>query len=112
MVMKKATTPLPTTRVSRSRRLGVAETKARLSEVLRGLEQSPVVIHSRGRDVGVLVDIGTYTRIAEAGHPPAGGAAFLAAVAALRDRFRGGVEGFAPAPAQLKPQQAFPARLR
>lgn len=93
-----------------TRRLGVAETKARLSEVLRGLEESPVVIHSRGRDVGVLVDIHTYTRIA-ANHPRAGGAAFLAAVAALRDRFGGGVTDFAPA-AALTAQEAFPVRRR
>ena len=94
---------------SAPRRLGVAEAKARLSEVLRGIHESPVVIHSRGRDVGVLIDVRTYARVAEADRPRAGGARFLAAVAALRERF-GGASGFAPLAADLRSQEAFPTR--
>lgn len=111
MVMKKVM-PLAGRSLTPSgpRRVGVAAAKARLSEVLRGLDASPVVIHSRGRDVGVLVDIGTYGRIAAASPPRAGGAAFLAAVEALRARFGGGVEDFDPAPAEIVSRAAFGPR--
>lgn len=111
MIMKKVTPP--TTRsmgLAGPRRVGVATAKACLSEVLRGLDESPVVIHSRGRDVGVLIDIGTYGRIAAASPPRAGGAAFLGAVEALRARFGGGVDDFEPASADLIPRAAFARR--
>jgi hypothetical protein len=49
MVMKEVISAVP-----RSRRIGVAQAKAHLSEALRDLSAGPVVIHSRGRD-GVTV---------------------------------------------------------
>jgi prevent-host-death family protein len=109
MVMKKSSRQTVSPPASSVRRLGVAEAKARLSEILRVIEDSPVVIQSRGRDVGVLIDVRTFARIAETERP--GGAAFLAAVAALRQRF-GGVEGFEPPPADFAPQEPFRNRTR
>ena len=43
--------------VKSNRSMGVAEIKARLSEVLRAVEQhgAPVVIHRRGRPVAMIV---------------------------------------------------------
>jgi prevent-host-death family protein len=118
MVMKKTTKAAEPTagyghaRVG-SRRLGVAQTKAKLSEVLRSLERGPVVIHARGRDLGALVDIETFQRLADqhdAIDVP-GGAAFLDAVEALRQRHRG-VSTFDPKPAVIRPQDPFRPRQR
>ncbi len=114
VVMKKATArprrSFPG--ISIPRRLGVAEVKAHLSEVLRRLGESPVVIHSRGRDIGVLVDFEAWVRIGAPDHPPAGGAAFLETVDALKARFGGGVEGFAPPAADLQAQRPFASSRR
>jgi prevent-host-death family protein len=96
-----------------ARRLGVAETKAKLSEVLRSLERGPVIIHARGRDLGALVDVETFQRLAahDAGPDRPGGSAFLDAVEALRRRHRG-VASFDPKPAVIRPQDPFRARRR
>src|SRR5688500_11908623 len=108
MVMRKG---LGSLRRSAARRVGVATAKARLSQILRDLDASPVVIQSRGRDVGVLVDVATYERIVEAA-APTGGAAFLAEVDGLRQRFGGGVE-FAPEKAVIETRDPFgPRRSR
>lgn len=98
------------------RRVGVAEAKAKLSEALRSLDEGPIVIHSRGRDVGVLMDVQTYEQLA-AGHDPSsiarpGGAAFLFRVEELRERYGGGAENFAPEPARVRPQNPFGGRRR
>lgn len=53
---------------SRTRRIGVAEAKSELSRVLREVSSGPVVIHSRGRDLAVLVGIDEYER--EHASPP------------------------------------------
>jgi prevent-host-death family protein len=97
----------------RSRRLGVAQTKARLSEVLRSLERGPVVIHARGRDLAALVDIETFQRLAgqDEGIDRPGGAAFMDSVEALRLRHRGGV-AFDPRPAVIRTQDPFRSRRR
>jgi prevent-host-death family protein len=93
------------------RRLGVAEAKAHLSEVLRGLAQAPIIIHSRGRDVAVLVDVQTYERLAGSADSGGAGAAFVEAVEAVRNRFGGGV-AFDPTPAKLSTRQVFTTRRR
>ena len=120
MVMKKTTTtgvdsPRPAEKASRRpRRVSVAEAKAKLSEVLRSLEEGPVIIHARGRDVGALVDIDSYERLAAANDQTdqPGGAAFLEAVDALKQRHGGGVEDFAPTPSAIRPQDPFRSRRR
>jgi prevent-host-death family protein len=39
------------------RRLRVAEAKAKLSEAIRSVRSGPSIIHNRGRDVAVLIDV-------------------------------------------------------
>ena len=90
MVMKKAS------------RYSVAEAKARLSEVLRAAQKRPVVIHNRGRDVGVVVSMDDFA----AGHPVKSKTAmvqWLERAAEWRQR-SGGID-FDPPRARLKPQE-------
>jgi prevent-host-death family protein len=96
-----------------TRRLGVAQAKARLSEVLRSLENGPVVIHARGHDLGVLMDIETFDRLGlhDAAIEGPGGASFLNAVEALKRR-HGAVGGFNPKPANIRPLDPFKGRRR
>lgn len=111
MVMIKVT---QVSRVPRASRMGVAQAKAKLSGVLRNIEQAPVVIHSRGRDVGALIDMNTYERIVAAndtGIRP-GGQAFVAQVERLKRRYGPGVKDFAPAPAVIAPIDPFAAERR
>jgi prevent-host-death family protein len=92
MVMTKGT------QTQRARRLGVAEAKSKLSEVLRDAAQGPTVIHSRGRDLVVVLSIEAYERLtADQQSPRAGGAAFLQRVDALKQRYGGGISDFEPA---------------
>lgn len=76
----------------REKRMGVAEAKAHLSEVLKTADVEPVVIHSRGRDVAVVVGMATYERLltAEASAPTAM-QSLMADLADLRDK-HGGAE--------------------
>src|SRR5215218_180406 len=79
------------------RRLGVAEAKTRWSEVVREAAQGPTVIHSRGRDLVVVLAIEDYERLAAGREAPkVGGAAFLQRVEALKQRHGGGVDDFEP----------------
>ena len=96
----------------RPRRLGVAEAKSRLSEVLRDAASGPTIIHSRGHDVAVVLAIEEYTKLLADQHPPSsGGAGFLDRIAALKQRHGGGVDEFAPARLALEIEQPF-ARKR
>ena len=91
------------------RRLGVAEAKDKLSEVLRDAAQGPLVIHSRGRDLAVVLAIEDYERLMAAGQQPskAGGSAFLERVEALKLRHGGGVSDFEPARLDFVPANSF-----
>ena len=81
----------------KTRRLGVAEAKSKLSEVLRDAAQGPLVIHSRGRDLAVVLAIEEYERLTAGQQPPrAGGPAFLQRIEALKLRHDGGVSDFEP----------------
>jgi prevent-host-death family protein len=83
MVMKK--------HLVRSRRVGVAEAKAELSRVLRDTASGPTVIHSRGRDVAVVLGIEEYERLVANDHAQSGTMAeLLEDIAALKRRFGGG----------------------
>jgi prevent-host-death family protein len=96
----------------RTRRLGVAEAKSKLSEVLRDAAQGPTVIHSRGKDLAVVLAIEDYERLTADRRPPkAGGAAFLQRVDALKQRHGGGVSDFEPARLDFVPAEPF-ARKR
>src|SRR5947209_20612444 len=96
----------------RTRRLGVAEAKSKLSEVLRDAAKGPTIIHSRGRDVVVVLAIEDYERlIAEQPSLVAAGAAFLNRVEAVKQRHGGGVSGFEPARLNFVPSEPF-ARKR
>jgi prevent-host-death family protein len=92
----------------KTRRLGVAEAKSKLSELLRDAAQGPLVIHSRGRDVAVVLAIEEYERLT-AGQQPSrvGGAAFLQRVEALKLRHDGGVDDFEPARLDFVPADPF-----
>lgn len=100
--MRKKTTLSP-----RTRRLGVAEAKSRWSEVVREAAQGPTVIHSRGKDLAVVLAIEDYERMsADQQAPKAGGAAFLQRVEALKQRYGGGVD-FDPARLDFVPSEPF-----
>lgn len=92
----------------RIRRLGVAEAKGKLSEVLRDAAQGPLVIHSRGRDVAVVLAIEEYERLTADQQPSrAGGSVFLQRVEALKLRHDGGVSDFEPARLDFVPADTF-----
>jgi prevent-host-death family protein len=95
----------------RTRRFGVAEAKSKLSELLREVAQGPAVIHSRGRDLAVVLAIDDYERLRADQQPPrAGGAAFLQRIEALKQRHGGGVNDFEPARLDFMPAEPFPRR--
>jgi prevent-host-death family protein len=92
----------------KTRRLGVAEAKSRLSEVLRDAAQGPLVIHSRGRDLAVVVAVEEYERLTAGQQPErAGGSAFLQRVEALKLRHDGGIQDFEPARLDFVPADPF-----
>lgn len=92
----------------RARRLGVAEAKSKLSEVLRDAAQGPTVIHSRGKDLVVVLSIEDYERLTADQQPPrGGGAAFLQRVEALKQRYGGGVSDFEPVRLDFVPADPF-----
>ncbi|MFL6293503.1 MAG: type II toxin-antitoxin system prevent-host-death family antitoxin [Thermoanaerobaculia bacterium] len=100
-----------TTLSQRTRRLEVAEAKPKWSEVVREAGQGPTVIHSRGKDLVVVLAIEDYERLAaDQQAPKAGGAAFLQRVEALKQRLGGGVEDFEPARLDFVPSQPFARR--
>ena len=99
-----------TTLSQRTRRLGVAEAKSRWSEVLREAAQGPTVIHSRGKDLAVVLAIEDYERLSAGEQGRAGGAAFLKRVEALKQRYGGGVDDFEPARLDFVPSEPFARR--
>lgn len=101
MVMKGVISALP-----RFRRMGVAQAKARLSEALRDLSAGPVVIHSRGRDVAVLLAIDDFDMLS-ADRGSRGGAALLERLANLKHGLSGGVDDFEPGKLNLRTRRAF-----
>lgn len=112
IVMNKVTS-IPFRPARRRLRLGVAEAKMRLSEVLRDASAGPTVIHSRGRDVAVVVAVEDYARLtAEQGSVRGGGALFLDRVEALKVRHGGGVDNFEPGRLDLAADNPFGRRRR
>lgn len=94
----------------RARRLGIAEAKSKLSEVLREVAQGPLVIHNRGRDLAVVLAIEDYERLTAAQEPQrTGGAVFLQRVDLLKQHHGGGVD-FEPARLEFVPEEPFARR--
>jgi|SRR6185295_6513477 len=107
MVMTKGTQ----TPARRPRRLGVAEAKSKLSEVLREATEGPTIIHSRGRDLVVVLAIEDYERLISEQEPQeTAGAAFLKRVEVLKRRYGGGVGDFEPARLDFAPAEPFPRK--
>jgi prevent-host-death family protein len=100
MVMKQVT--------ARPRRIGVAEAKSRFSEVLRLAADGPTIIHSRSRDVAVVIAIEDYDRLTAEQSVGQGGARFLDRVEALKQQYAGGIDDFDSAPATFRPVDPFP----
>lgn len=73
------------------KRVGIAEAKAHLSEVVRDAADEPVVIHNRGKDVAVLVSFDRYERLVDAARPTAG-QRFVDNIRELKERYGGGYE--------------------
>jgi prevent-host-death family protein len=75
------------------KRVGIAEAKAHLSEIVREASAEPVVIHNRGKDVAVVVDAGEYERLVEAaGKRPTAGGRLVESLRELRAKYGGGYE--------------------
>ncbi len=90
-----------------TRRLGVAEAKSKLSEVLRDAASGPTFIHNRGKDLAVILSVEEYERLAGADRTAStGGAAILRRVEALKERFGGGFD-FDPPRLDFKPAEPF-----
>lgn len=95
----------------RPRRLGIVEAKTHLSELLRHAASGPTVIHSRGRDVAVVLAVEDYDRlVAQHSVESGGGARFLDRIEALKERHDGGIDDFVPTPVTFQPVNPFPPR--
>ncbi len=93
--------------VPRTRRLGVAEAKSKLSEVLREASEGPTIIHNRGKDLAVVLAIEDYERLTAGKTERSGGAAFLERIEALKKRHGGGVDDFEPGRFAFEPDKPF-----
>ena len=98
MVMKRHTTVVPL-------RVGVAEAKAGLSRLLRGVDQQPVVIHNRGRDVARLVGAGR--PLAASDGEPRPFVDFFARLEVVRKRLKLQGVDFRPKKAVLRLENPF-----
>jgi prevent-host-death family protein len=110
VIRMSQTTPVQERRAARPRRLGVAEAKAHLSELLRDVASGPTVIHSRGRDVAVLVSVHEFALLeARAITAATGGASFLDRIERLRSLSEDEDPGFEPERVQISLRPAFGA---
>ena len=107
MTMRQVAAPA----VPSPRRVGIAEAKSKLSEVLRDSAKGPTIIHNRGRDLAVLLTIEAYEHLL-AEHPggPGSGNGFLGRVELVKRRHGGGVDDFAPARTSFDPVDPFARR--
>jgi prevent-host-death family protein len=115
MVMKQHTKPMRRPPVIRPRRLSVAEAKAKLSEALRSVRSGPSIIHNRGRDVAVLIDVEQYEQLIkdqQAAQERRPAKAFLDRVEQIKERFGEGADGFEPPRTDYRPRNPFSNRQR
>ena len=99
----------------RPRRLSVAEAKTKLSEALRSIRSGPSIIHNRGRDVAVLIDVEQYEQlIAEqrAAHAQTPAKSFLDRLEQIKRLLGGGADGFEPLRIDYRPRNPFSSRAR
>lgn len=89
-----------------ARRVGVAEAKSQLPEILRTASRYRTIIQRRGRDVAVVIGIDELRRLEEAGAGATAGARMLARLERWRSQ-TGGVEGFEPPRASFAPEEPF-----
>src|SRR5262245_3108872 len=101
MVMKGVRYPLR----REMRRMSVSEVKAKLSEALRGLDEGPTVIQSRGREVGVLISVEQYTSIQPV-EAPETMRALIDRIDRLKKKMGGGVD-FRPRRVSLSAKRPF-----
>ena len=101
--------------IVRPRRLSVAEAKAKLSEALRSVHSGPSIIHNRGRDVAVLIDVEQYEQLIEdqqAAQEQRPAKSFLDRLDQIKERFGGGADGFEPPRTDYRPRNPFSNRKR
>lgn len=91
----------------RTRRLGVAEAKSKLSEVLRDVAEGPTVIHSRGRDLAVVLAMEDYERLTAGQSQRTSSAELLRRIETLKQRYGGGVDDFEPTRLDFVPIDPF-----
>jgi len=107
----KVVRPLPV----RPRRLSVAEAKAKLSEALRSIRSGPSIIHNRGRDVAVLIDVEQYEQLVaeqSAAHAQTPAKSFFDRLEQLKRLHGGGVDGFEAPRIDYRPRRPFTSRPR
>ena len=116
MVMKQTTKVSPARNATvRPPRLSVAEAKVKLSEALRSVRSGPSIIHNRGRDVAVLIDVEQYEQLiqsqqaAQAQRPAQ---SFLDRLDELKGRLGGGADGFKPPRTDYRPRNPFSGGTR
>src|SRR5688500_14333202 len=93
--------------VARPRRLSVAEAKAKLSEAIRSVHSGPSIIHNRGRDVAVLIDVDQYEQLIndqQAAQRQQPAKSFLDRLDQIKERFGGGAAGIAPPRTDYRPR--------
>lgn len=87
-------------------RVGVADAKARLAEIVREAPERRTIIQRRGKDVAVVIGVDELQRMEAMIEGRSGGERMLARVADWRER-TGGVERFDPEPARFVPDEPF-----
>ena len=108
MVVKQVTSSTPAARPAR--RVGVAEAKSKFSQLLRDAALAPAIIHSRGRDLVVVLAVAEYEALLSH-RAVTGGAALLGRIEALKQASGGG-EDFTPARLEFAPVDPFSERAR
>ncbi len=95
------------------RRVGVAEAKSKLSEVMREAANGPTIIHCRGRDVAVILALEEYEQLlAQLPEKSATGRAFLHRIELLKRRHARAVDDdFEPATMKFEPVNPFARRV-
>lgn len=96
---------------TRPRRLGIAETKSHLAEIVREAASRRTIIQRRGRDVAVVIGVEELARLERAGDGATAGAQLLARLARVKERY-GAVDDFAPGRASIEPLEVFASDAR